>query len=221
VQDFSGKPLVVIYMGTPSPFQAGAPAWNDLRFTVRWMTGFQDDQPNLIDGDRKSRYGFWSWWDRSPQTWAEHDGRPEAMVVCAAFPGHKGWDSTDTMGRRGGRTFHEQWLRARELDPEVVVINSWNEWVHTEEMTPELSNDLEPSAAWGHTYLDLLKEEIARYKAGRMLTPADAPAALRCAAGLSQPSPEDFARLNVDRTGASASRIDTRDALRIALALWD
>jgi protein tyrosine phosphatase (PTP) superfamily phosphohydrolase (DUF442 family) len=168
IQDYLGKPLLVIYVWCPSPFQEGLPQWDDPRFTVRWMTGFMDDQPNLAEKDGRSKYGFWSWWDRSPQTFSVLNGQPEAMVVSAAFPGHKGWEDSEHpgRGRRKGETFREQWRRACEIGPKIVVVNSWNEWIPNEELTPEQSNDIEPSKSLGHFYLDLMREEIARFKSG-------------------------------------------------------
>lgn len=37
---YEGKPFVLDYVGTPSPFQSGSPPWKDDRFTVRHITGF-------------------------------------------------------------------------------------------------------------------------------------------------------------------------------------
>ena len=58
VQDYLGRPLLVVYVDTPSPFQHGTPAWNDPRFTVRWMTGYVTEQTNLRTPDRVSRFGY-------------------------------------------------------------------------------------------------------------------------------------------------------------------
>lgn len=169
VQEYLGKPLLAVYVGTPVPqqFRRTLPLWDDERFTVRWVSGFLDDQPDLVSDDGRSRLGYWSWWDRSPQTYATDpsDDEPEAMVVTAAYPGVSGWDGPGTRGRRDGETFREQWARAREIGPRIVVVNSFNEWVANEELDPERSNDVEPSRAWGTTYLDLLREEVARFKA--------------------------------------------------------
>ncbi|HIJ65790.1 MAG TPA: hypothetical protein HPP77_07540, partial [Candidatus Hydrogenedentes bacterium] len=145
--EYLGKPLLVIYVWCPPPpaYLSGPPDWDDPRFTVRWMTGFMDDQPYLVAGDGRSKFGYWSWWDRSPQTYSVFDGKPEAMVVSAAFPGPRGWGTEGTMGRRDGDTFREQWARVRAVGPKIVLINSWNEWVPNEEIDPEFSNDVEPS----------------------------------------------------------------------------
>lgn len=162
-----GKPLLAVYVGTPSPFQQGLPEWDDPRFTVRWFTGYVAEQGNLRTDDLVSRYGFWSWEDRGPQTYAVHGGRPEAMVVTAATrqqaeEGQPGY--IPAWGRRDGETFRESWARARDIGPQFAMVVAWNEWVRGECPSAEVSKDLEPSIEFGHRYLDLLREEVARFK---------------------------------------------------------
>lgn len=161
LQDYLGKPLLVVYVGTPSPFQNGEPDWNDPRFTVRWMTGFITQQPNLRTADLVSKYGYWSWEDRGKQTYAVYKGRPEAMVVTACW---RSDPQCPSPGRRNGQTFREQWARAREIGPKFAMVVSWNEWVLSEQPSAEISKDLEPSREYGKLYLHLLKEEIAKFK---------------------------------------------------------
>jgi hypothetical protein len=170
VQDYLGKPLLVIYTDTPCPWQGGPPDWDDDRFTVRWMTGFITEQPNLRTEDRVSKHGYWSWEDRGPQTVTIHDGHAESMVVVASWrkQGEPGTDRYVAPGlRRNGKTFRDQWARARAFGPHIVTVVSWNEWVLGEQPSAENSKDLEPSKEFGHMYLDLLAEEIAKFKARR------------------------------------------------------
>ena len=167
VQTYLGKPLLVIYMGTPTPYQQGPPEWDDPRFTVRWMTGFITEQPALRTADLVSRHGYWSWEDRGDQTVAVHDGRPEAMVVVASHrkqgePGTPHY--VPELGRRGGSTLRERWARAREVGPKFAMVVSWNEWTRGEQPSAEVSKDIEPSEEHGRLYLDVLKEEIARFR---------------------------------------------------------
>src|SRR5208283_5051108 len=132
LQEYLGKPLLVVYVDTPTPFPNGVPAWNDERFTVRWMTGFITEQPPLRTPDLVSRYGYWSWEDRGPQTFSVHDGRPEAMVVVASWRAQGKPDDKSYIApglRDGGATFHKQWERARTIGPRIVTVVSWNEWV--------------------------------------------------------------------------------------------
>lgn len=164
LQEYLGKPLLVVYVNTPSPFQDGVPTWTDPRFTVRWMTGFITQQPNLRSADLVSRYGYWSWEDRGKQTYAVHGGRPEAMTIVAAW---RDDPEAPTPGRRGGATFHAEWARANSIGPKFALVVSWNEWVLGEQPSAEVSKDLEPSRQHGRLYLRLLKEEVARFKGRR------------------------------------------------------
>ncbi|MDL4818461.1 hypothetical protein QP089_29720 [Actinomadura sp. OS1-43] len=169
-QTFRGKPLLVDYAGTPALFPNGLPPWDDGRFTVRHMTGFVSEQPNLLAG-RVSKYGYWSWEDRGEQTYPVVDGVPEAMMVTAGVRGDpNGWASADKReGRNNGQTFVSKWDRAVAIRPQVVLVQSFNEWTGCparpgEEMSPEFSNDIEPSVELGTQYLDLLKQQISRFK---------------------------------------------------------
>ncbi len=170
VQMYLGKPLLVVYVNTPSPFQSGVPAWNDPRFTVRWMTGYVSEQSSLRTADRVSKFGYWAWEDRGPQTYAVHDGHPEAMVVLAATrpqgePGDKYY--IPAVPRDNGATFRREWARAVEIGPKFALVVSWNEWSRGEQPSPEVSKDIEPSKEFGHFYLDLMKQEIAKFKSGK------------------------------------------------------
>ncbi len=160
-QTYLGKPLLVVYLGTPTSFQTGVPEWRDERFTVRYMTGFITQQGNLRNADLVGKYGYWSWEDRDAPSYAVYEGQPEEMTLVAA------WRPEPTVRpatRRGGETFRAQWERARLVGPRFAMVVSWNEWTCGEQPSVELSKDLEPSLEWGHLYLDLLKEEIAKFK---------------------------------------------------------
>jgi N-sulfoglucosamine sulfohydrolase len=167
-QEHDGKPLLILYVNTPSPFQKGVPTWKDPRFTVRWMTGYIAQQPALYDNARQiSKYGFWSWEERGDQSYTVHQGRPEAMTVVASWRDHdKGQQppAWSTGGRRGGETFRQRFARAGQIGVKLALVVSWNEWTHGEQPSAEFSKDLEPSREHGRFYLQLLKEEIARFK---------------------------------------------------------
>ena len=163
--DHLGKPLLVIYVDTPSPYRHGPPAWSDPRFTVRFMTSFLSEQPTLLGPGRVSRFGYWSWEDRGPPTFPIAGGHPEAMTVVASWRPEPGRISSP--GRRGGRTFREEWALARRLGPQFVLVASFNEWRKGEQLSAEIGKDVEPSEQFGHLYLDILRDEAARFKAGR------------------------------------------------------
>lgn len=165
---YNGKPLLVVYVGTPSPWQNGVPEWDDDRFTVRYMTGFVTEQGNLYDKETyESKYGFWSWEDRITQTFTVSDGYPESMIIVASYrrqaeEGMPGYIPAG--GRRDGLTFKEQWARARLIGVRFAMVGTWNEYVRGEQNSEEVSKDIEPNTVWGDKYLKLLKEEIAKFK---------------------------------------------------------
>ncbi len=162
---YQGKPLLVVYVGTPSPFPSGVPDWTHPEFTVRWMTGFITQQPHLMGPGRVSRYGYWSWEDRGEQTYPVVDGVPEAMVITACW--RPEWDgSVPTPGRRNGETFRKQWARARQLGVRHAMVVSWNEWTLGEQSSAEVSKDIEPSRQHGRRYLEILREQISLFKRG-------------------------------------------------------
>lgn len=175
MQHYFGKPLLAIYVGTPSPFRGGLPEWDDPRFTVRWFTGFVTEQPNLRDG-RFSKYGYWSWEDRGPATYSVCEGQVEAMVITAASRPQGEPDQPErwvpARGRREGATFREAWNEARHYGPKFAMVVAWNEFVLREGPSAEVSKDIEPSKEHGDKYLRILKEEIAKFKSGEQ-TPAD------------------------------------------------
>ncbi|MEI7731185.1 MAG: hypothetical protein WCO56_16545 [Verrucomicrobiota bacterium] len=165
LQEYLGKPLLIVYANTPSPYGTKLP-WTDPRFTVRWMTGYVTQQPNLRTPDLVSHAGYWSWEDRGAQTYAVHDGQPEAMTVVASWREDK-HAGIPAAGRCAGATFREQWMRARHIGPKFALVVSWNEWVRGEQPSAEISKDIEPSREHGRFYLDLLKEQITLFKAGK------------------------------------------------------
>ncbi len=167
VQDYLGKPLLVIYANTPSHWQTGTPRWDDERFTVRWMTGFVTEQSSLRDDNLISKKGFWSWEDRGAQTFTVHNGIPESMIVVPSWrpQGEEGGEDYIPAGEREeGKTFKEQWARARLIGVKFAMVGTWNEWVTGEQYSETVSKDIEPSEALGDFYLKLLKEEIAKFK---------------------------------------------------------
>ena len=171
VQTYLGKPLLVIYVNTPSPFQKGTPDFSDDRFAIRWMTGYVTQQPALRDGSW-SKLGYWSWEDRGEQTYTIFQGHPESMVVVASWREDKGnpakpGSAIPAGERDDGKTFLKQWARARAIGPRVVTVVSWNEWHRGEQPTTQVSKDIEPSKEFGMQYVELLKQQIALFKAGK------------------------------------------------------
>ena len=160
LQSYLGKPLLLVYVNTPSPWPAGTPPWRDDRFTVRFVTGFITQQPGLLGPPAVSRYGYWSWEDRHQPTYSILDGQPECMTVVAA------WRGAGSPGRDSGRTFTEGWQYARSIGPRFVIAGTFNEWWVSEQPSGNQSKDLEPSYEFGPLYINLLKQQASLFKSG-------------------------------------------------------
>ena len=158
LETYLGKPLLLVYVNTPSPWQDGLPPWFDNRFTVRFVTGFLNQQKRLETASGVSRYGYWSWEDRRHPTYSINDGRPECMTVVAA------WRGSGSPGRNAGRTFEEQWQDARRVGPKFVIAGTFNEWWISEQISPGASKDIEPSVEQHAQYLDLLRTQATLFK---------------------------------------------------------
>jgi hypothetical protein len=161
LQSYLGKPLLLVYVNTPSPWHDGLPPWRDGRFTVRFVTGFVSQQANLQGPPGISRYGYWSWEDRWRSNYAVFDGHPECMTVVAA------WRGGGSPGRDNGRTYLEQWEYARTIGPRFVLAGTFNEWWASEQIDPDHSKDVEPSKNFGSKYLAILRQQAGLFKAGQ------------------------------------------------------
>jgi hypothetical protein len=166
LQTYLGKPLLIVYTDTPSPYQNGLPPWSDARFTVRYMTGFVTQQPRLLGTSRLSKFGYWTWEDRGEQTYTVFRGHPEALTVVPSWRGDS-HARIPAQPRDDGQTFRAEWARARIVGPKFVLVNTFNEWAQGEDATPEVSKDIEPCKQFGTLYLDILKEQAALFKAGK------------------------------------------------------
>jgi len=168
MQEHNGKPLLVCYTGTPTPWAGETPPWNDNRFTVRFMTGFVTEQHTLFHTyTKESKYKYWSWEERGAQTYTVDKGFPEAMTVVPSWrsQGKQGETGYIPAGpRNDGKTFMEQWARARLLGVRFAMVGTWNEYVTGEQRSAEVSKDIEPNETWGDKYLVLLKNEIKKFK---------------------------------------------------------
>lgn len=167
----SGRKPLLLCTATP-PDEA------DARATLRTMWGL----------DRKLAGGAWSFLNTSPQPAAIRDGKPEQLCVCTAIQ-HGFMTCPQATGRRGGRTFQEQWRRAFEIRPKFVVVTWWNEWMaqrfiatqdwerrltrfsdgtyFVDAFDREFSRDLEPmQGGHGDAYYRFLCDYVEAYKLG-------------------------------------------------------
>lgn len=161
LQTYLGKPLLLVYVGTPCPWKHSLPPWQDLRFTVRFVTGYVTEQKNLLGPDGESRYGYWSWEDRHRPSYSMFDGHPECVTVVAS------WRGKGAPGRDAGQTYARQWEFARAIGPRFVLAGTFNEWWVSEQIDAEISKDIEPSQEHGWRYMDILRQQGALFKEGR------------------------------------------------------
>lgn len=102
----------------------------------------------------------------------DSEGNTEQISVSAAV--QQGYMSDGgPFGRRGGKTFKEQWENAFKIHPKIVTITWWNEWVaqhqgngnFVDEYNQEYSRDIEPmKGGHGDKYYEWMKKYIAAYK---------------------------------------------------------
>lgn len=194
---WKGKPGIMAYpdnLGTSDTDQE----------IVNFFT-FRPGQPDYVDGPR--RKDQWAWLENYPQHGYVPigDGKFEQVAVgvaqnagpstnghCSAFnlPGtygrnfsmRNGFDPRID-GYLYGWNFQEQWDRAYELDPELVFITGWNEfiagqWLPKDNWTGDPfsfvdqydwnhSRDIEPNKGWGEkgdVYYQQLIDNVRRFK---------------------------------------------------------
>ena len=105
------KPLIITTHEQPSEFTD--------EFTLRQMWGLQQ-----LTGD-----GQWSFLEDYPQTVANFSGAPEEVTVCVAKQASYMSDKSTATGRAQGKTYQQQWSRAFDVHPKVVMLTWWNEWM--------------------------------------------------------------------------------------------
>lgn len=92
------------------------------------------------------------------------------MVINAATRSQRKPGELDYIAaepRDNGAKFRRHCARADKIGPKFAMVISWNEWSLGEQPSPEISKDIEPFKEFGMFYLDLLKEEIAKFKSGK------------------------------------------------------
>jgi hypothetical protein len=174
---------------------------------------FRPGQPDYVNGP--ARNDQWGWLENYPQHgYVPSAGGYEQVTVgvgqnardasaghCYAFnaPGSYGRSYTHSKGQNPradaylyGLNFMEQWQRAFVLDPELVFITGWNEWIagrhenwppadpykpfaFPDEYDRERSRDLEPVKSWGEygdVYYCQLVSQIRKFKGMEKQEPA-------------------------------------------------
>ena len=172
---YEGKPLLLCYAATPSFIKNNTAPYTDSRFTERWVTGFIGQQSGLYNTKTYLSYLHWSWEERIKQTYTVYNNIPECMTVVAAYRGQGTAGQSGYIapgGRNNGQTFLTQWQRANDIGVKISLVVSFNEWTTGEQNSLEVSKDIEPCVTYGTLYLDILKEQIKKFK-GKVDTSVD------------------------------------------------
>ena len=214
--NWNGKPCI---MGYPDNLTNTAEDKEIARFFT-----FRPGQPDYLNGPKRNDQ--WGWLENYPQHGYVKDqgGRFEQVTVgvaqnaspstnghCSAFnlPGsfgrsysyRNGFDPRID-GYLYGWNFQEQWDRAFELDPELVFVTGWNEYIagqwlpkdswtgdpfsFVDEFDWEHSRDIEPNKGWGDKgdvyYLQLV-DNVRKFKGMEPPMEASAPKTIKIGSG--------------------------------------
>ncbi len=102
------------------------------------------------------------------------------MVASVALPGNEagggGWLDWDAHLRCSGATLTRFMSAAFRFEPQVILIQQWNEFCAPDQYGVEASNDIEPtvvhgldgrySDGWDYYYLNLATKLIQQYRQG-------------------------------------------------------
>ena len=180
---------------------------------------FRPGQPDYVDGP--SRDDQWGWLEMYPQhgygktstgfeevtVGVAQNANPVSKGHCSAFNLPNAYGRNFTVkkgfdprvdGYLYGWNFQEQWERAFELDPELVFITGWNEYIagmwqekdgwtgkpfsFVDQYNWNCSRDIEPNKGWGDKgdvyYLQLV-DNVRRFKGMSKPEAASAPKSIR------------------------------------------
>lgn len=127
---WNGKPLI---MGKPDDTVLRPEVRNFFTLKYSWAWTQTQTEPN-----------HWQWLDKYPQDWgwSIQASKPEQITVSVAHHpsnplGKSYHDGSQpevdanylTRFTNEGLQFEEQWYRAFQVDPEVVMVTQWNEWL--------------------------------------------------------------------------------------------
>jgi hypothetical protein len=191
---WKGKPLLL----TPdTEIPASVTNFFSIRHSWAWTS------PKGWFGNGKDK---WPWLDHTPQNfgWHESPQRAEQLAVAVAEHPVSNIGRSFHAGKQPppgatkpelGLYFAEQWMRALQVDPELVFVTGWNEWIaqrflnegrqtflgqvlpqggtyFVDAYSQEFSRDIEPmKGGHGDNYYYQLVNFIRRYKGVPALPP--------------------------------------------------
>lgn len=151
--------------------------WGNIRAQVDpdhrqiWIAeGVDIDYQQVFDGNHLYSIAWSTNARLTLEDWAERERRSGAdkLWVATVMPGY---DDTRTRlpdrfarARDDGSYYSGTWQAAIASKPDIVIINSFNEWVE--------GTMIEPSVSYGTRYLDLTRELAAQFKSSATARPA-------------------------------------------------
>lgn len=194
---WEGKPLIMAYPEMLGDVE-GDQERTRLNREIRQYFTFRPGQPVYNVGPQRDDH--WGWLEIYPQhgfvpkkdggfeqtvvgvsqNWTAHNGL-SAMNMEGAFgrsyTHRAGHDKTDGATAKG-LNFQEQWDRALEIDPDLIFITGWNEWImgrfevwqnqpnaFPDQFDQEHSRDIEPMrGGHGDNYYYQMVANIRRFK---------------------------------------------------------
>ncbi|MGC9521341.1 MAG: hypothetical protein ACP5HG_05600, partial [Anaerolineae bacterium] len=166
----AGRP-VVFFLGQA---RLSTPSWEALRNRVDpdrrmlWLAEGASTEPlTVFDGlylytsvTPGSVTALTSRWSGEVRAWSVAHGEAR-LWVATVMPGYDNRataaeDDVAVVPRNDGATYEASWAAAEASDPDWIVIRSFNGWRDC--------THIEPSVAYGETYLDRTSELIAAYR---------------------------------------------------------
>lgn len=181
----------------PTPVKIRRVCTQEKKNTIQNYFTFRPSKADYVEAPSGNQ---WGWLEKYPQHRFVDNGEggyeqvPVGVAINAtdnqwpaAFnqPGSYGRSYTNAMGHSletddsyyHGHFFQEQWERAKDVDPELVFVTGWNEWISgryspdsfwnvephafVDQYSAEKSRDIEPVKSWGDKgdvyYMQLVK----------------------------------------------------------------
>jgi hypothetical protein len=151
---FDGKPLVVTYLNSPAPALTEVDREFEQFFTLRRISP--------IPGTKNAWGYIGPVGDKECMTVNPGaDGYME-MAFINKYINNKDVDSNALREhgkavveqRADGKLFENQLLKAREVDPKLIFISGWNDWVY--------NLQIEPAKEYGFLYVDMAARLLGR-----------------------------------------------------------
>lgn len=168
------------YFAADTPAQAQTWGWSSVWPQTRYGVGTDGkvEQMTVSVAQNASRHGLVAMNDSRGGVFGRGDAKEPYMLQTSIRGGALAVKPGSSEAVEFGLNFQQQWDRALEIDPDLIFVTGWNEWIvgrhstwiETENAFPdqyidEFSRDIEPSAGRlkDHFYYQLT-DNVRRYK---------------------------------------------------------